>query len=193
MRLKTHMLKWLLIAAFLALPVVAWAFFKPVRVLAPELAGVSCQNESICIDDPTHYAEVSKLYDEAFEFVSSVVGEMKQKPRVIFCTTESCFQSFGFKHGSAKNVGPFGIVIGPHAWKPYYIRHEMIHRLQYEHLGTLKGWLFMPEWFMEGMAYSLSEDPRPDLGKPFQQYRSQFEIWYQKVGKDALWVEAAKL
>jgi len=43
------------------------------------------------------------------------------------------------------------------------------------------------------MAYSLSEDPRVTLAEPFQQYRSQFEAWYAKVGKDRLWVEASNL
>lgn len=34
MRLESHMLKRLLSITLLALPIAAWAFFKPVRVLA---------------------------------------------------------------------------------------------------------------------------------------------------------------
>ena len=30
------------------IPVAAWAFYKPTRVLAPELAGVACVSEVIC-------------------------------------------------------------------------------------------------------------------------------------------------
>lgn len=50
-----------------------------------------------------------------------------------------------------------------------------------------------PAWLMEGMAYALGQDPRPDLGEPWQQYRAAFEKWYQTVGKAHLWEEARKL
>lgn len=187
------MLKRILIFAVLSLPLTAWAIFKPVRILAPELAGVSCINQSICIDDPSRIAEASTLYENSIRFVGATVGGITNKPRVIFCATETCFQSFGFSRSSANAVGTFGIVISPRAWEPYYMRHEMIHYLQKERLGNVKSRLVTPNWFIEGMAYSLSEDPRPILPEPWQQYRSQFDTWYKQVGKEKLWVEAAKL
>lgn len=186
------MLKRFLIVVLLSLPIAAWAFFKPVRILAPELAGVTCVNESICIDDPSRFAEALALYQSSLQFVGSSIGEIKQPPRVVFCVTEACNQSFGFK-SAANTIGTFGIVISPRAWKPYYLRHEMIHHLQKERLGNFQGWLVTPDWFIEGMAYHLSEDPRPALPEPLQQYRSRFNDWYKQVGKEQLWVEAAKL
>ena len=193
MHLESHMLKRLLSIALLALPIAAWAFFKPVRVLAPELAGVSCIGEVICIDDPSRYVEASRLYESAIRFVGASVGEIGHKPLVIFCATDGCFQSFGLGQRSAATIGTFGIVVSPRAWKPHYLRHEMIHHLQKEKLGNLKAWIGTPEWFIEGMAYSLSEDPRPVLTEPWQQYRSRFEVWYRQVGKERLWAEAASL
>jgi hypothetical protein len=68
----------------------------------------------------------------------------------------------------------------------------MIHRLQIQRLGIFAMWR-APQWFVEGMAYSLSEDPRPLLAEAFQQYRSQFEAWYRQVGEERLWVEVRKL
>lgn len=133
------------------------------------------------------------MYDESLMFVGTTVGEIRKQPLVIFCVTEGCYQSFGSGRPTAKTVATFGIVISPRGWKPYYIRHEMIHHLQRERLGTLKSWLVTPSWFMEGMAYSLSEDPRESLAEPFQQYRSQFEAWYRDVGKNRLWEKASKL
>ena len=186
------MLKRFLIVVLLSLPMAAWAFFKPVRILAPELAGVTCVNAFICIDDLSRLAEASALYQSALQFVGSSIGEIEQPPRVVFCATEACNESFGFK-SAANTIGTFGIVISPRAWKPYYLRHEMIHHLQKERLGNFKGWLVTPDWFIEGMAYRLSEDPRPALPEPLQQYRSRFDDWYQQVGKEQLWVEAAKL
>lgn len=187
------MLKRLLIVTVLLLPLAAWAFFKPVRVLAPEAAGVSCVTATICIDDPSRLADALKLYENSIQFVGTSVGEISNRPRVIFCTTETCFRSFGFSRSYANTVGTFGIVISPRAWEPYYLRHEMIHHLQKERLGNIKGWLITPNWLIEGMAYSLSEDPRPVLPEPWQQYRSQFDAWYQQVGKEHMWAQAAKL
>ncbi|MGR9015034.1 MAG: hypothetical protein ACU83U_15470 [Gammaproteobacteria bacterium] len=186
------MLKRLLLVGMLCAPVAAWAFFKPVRVVAPELAGVSCINYTLCTDDVSRYQEAAKLYDEALHFVNFSVGSIENKPRVIFCSSDICSQFFEMGQHAGVNVGTFGIVISPRAWKPYYVRHEMIHHLQNEKLGMIKAWR-EPKWFMEGMAYSLSEDPRQKLSEPFEQYRSQFEDWYSLVGKDRLWTEANNL
>lgn len=186
------MLKQLLLTGMLCIPAAVWAFIKPVRVVAPELAGISCINDTLCTDDVSRYQEAAKLYDEAWHFVDLSVGLIENKPRVIFCNSDACFQSFGLGKRSGATIGIFGIVISPRAWKPYYVRHEMIHHLQNEKLGMIKAWS-APKWFMEGMAYSLSEDPRPKLADPFEQYRSQFEDWYRLVGKEQLWIEAHDL
>lgn len=69
----------------------------------------------------------------------------------------------------------------------------MIHHVQNERLGSLRVWTVSPEWFIEGMAYSLSEDPRPVLSEPWQHDRRQFEAWFRQVGKEHLWQEAANL
>lgn len=187
------MLKRSLLIALLALPIAAWAFFKPVRIIAPELAGVSCISKAICIDDPSRYSQASGLYESAIQFVGASVGEIRHKPLVVFCATERCFQSFGLGKRSAATIGTYGIVVSPRAWEPHYVRHEMIHHLQKEKLGILKAWLGTPEWFIEGMAYSLSQDPRPVLAAPWQQYRAQFEAWYPQVGRQRLWDAAANL
>jgi hypothetical protein len=76
---------------------------------------------------------------------------------------------------------------------PHFVRHEMIHHLQKERLGLLKSWLVTPQWFTEGMAYALSNDPRPTLAEPWQGYRSRFEAWYRLIGKERLWDEASGL
>lgn len=186
------MLKHLLLICMLLIPAAAWAFIKPVRIVAPELAGVSCSSDFICTDDVSRYQEAAALYDESLHFVDTRVGSIENKPRVIFCSTDACFQSFGFKKQAGANIGIFGIVISPRAWKPYYVRHEIIHHLQNEKLGMIKAWR-EPEWFMEGMAYSLSEDPRQKLSEPFEQYRSQFEVWYRLMGKERIWIEARNL
>jgi len=193
MRLDRHMLKRLLLVAFLAVPIAAWAFLKPIRVVAPEWNGVSCVNDIICTDDPSRYVAASNLYESSRQFVEAAVGPMERKPRVVFCSTDSCFQSFGLGKRSAATLGTVAIVVSPRAWQPHYVRHEMLHHVQNERLGSLKVWMVSPEWFVEGMAYSLSEDPRPVLSEPWQHDRTQFEAWFRQVGKERLWEAAANL
>lgn len=193
MRLAPHMLKRLFLATLLVAPFAAWAFLKPVRVLAPELNGVSCVSGVICTDDPSRYAAASSLYESARQFVEAAVGPMERKPRVVFCSTDICFHSFGLGRRSAATLGTVAIVVSPRAWQLHYVRHEMLHHVQNERLGSLKAWLASPEWFIEGMAYSLSEDPRPVLSEPWQHDRSEFEAWFRQVDKDRLWEAAARL
>ncbi|HXI02620.1 MAG TPA: hypothetical protein VNI57_05530 [Candidatus Saccharimonadales bacterium] len=185
--------RWILPAILLALPPAAWAGFKPVRILAPRLNGVTCPGGPVCVDDPSRLAEASRLYEEAVAFVDSNVGRIASRPRAVFCATQACFESFGFEKASSQTIGTFGIVIGPRGWAPHLVRHEMIHHLQHERLGSLEAWLFTPKWFIEGMAYSLSGDPRPELSQPWEGYRERFQEWYGKIGKDRLWEAAARL
>ncbi|MGV1097838.1 hypothetical protein ACUUL3_00315 [Thiovibrio sp. JS02] len=186
------MLKRLFFVVVLLSPAAAWFLYKPVRVLAPRLvAGVTCGTENICTDDPARLEEAERLYNDALQFVVSSVAPIEKNPRVVFCASEACFHAFGFTRSSANTVGVFGMVVGPRAWNQTYLRHEMIHHLQAERMGVYGQWR-SPEWFKEGMAYSLSNDPRKNLAEPFQHYRARFEEWYRGVGKERLWEEDKK-
>ena len=181
-----------LLICLVASPAAAWAFYKPVRVLAPGLAGVSCASALVCTDDASRRAEAAALYDRAYAFVTASVGAIEDKPRAIFCASQACFRSFGFDRAVAHTVGVSGIVVGPRGWTDRVLRHEMIHHLQAERLGVIRQWL-MPDWFSEGMAHALGEDPRPALGEPWQGHRARFRRWYRSVGKENFWREARRL
>jgi len=104
--------------ALLCVPIATWALAKPIRVLAPSLAGVSCITDAICTDVPSRGREARDLYDEAVRFIELKVGPIDSPPRrVVFCQSEVCAQSFGIGRSSA-NTLPFGIVYGPRAWIP---------------------------------------------------------------------------
>lgn len=62
-----------------------------------------------------------------------------------------------------------------------------------EHIGSVHALLFTPEWFIEGMAYALSEDPRRLLPEPMEGWCSKFEAWYSAVKNEALWDAARRL
>ncbi len=85
----------------------------------------------------------------------------------------------------ARAVGKSALVIGPRGWKPHYVKHEIVHYWQAENIGIIK-MLLMDDWLIEGMAYALSDDPRPELEQPWQSYRTKFTEWYTTVDQDTL-------
>jgi len=181
-----------IIILVLSIPVVAWYFYKPVRVLFPEFAGVVCVQEHMCLESVDMIEIAEKLYVNSQDYVQATVSNFEHRPKFIFCETQSCFEGFGFSKASAQSIGKVAIVVGPNGWKQHIVQHEMIHYIQNEKLGTIK-FLSMPAWFVEGMAYSLSQDPREVLSEPWESYRNTFNEWYQIVGPDNLWQEAKKL
>jgi hypothetical protein len=192
MRLSRPSLRVRLLVMLVVVPLVTWFAVKPVRVIEPRLAGVSCVSATVCIDDLTRLEEAAGLYAEAVAFVPDLLGSFKGKPRVIFCATQACADAFGLGARAAVTVGTMGTVIGPRAWESFFVRHELIHYAQAERLGTLR-LLFKPQWFVEGMAYALSQDPREPLTEPFESQRRRFRAWYAAVGKQGLWQAARDL
>ncbi len=181
----------LLCALVVCIPVVALAYAQP-RLVIQAIAPVSCFRDVVCTDDAARSAEAAALYDEALLFLAQSIAPLDKKPLAVFCASDSCYEAFGRTGAAARSVGGFCIVVGPRGWKPYYVRHEMIHRLQWQHLGAYR--MFRePEWFVEGMAYALSGDSRETLAPPFQEFRAKFLHWYDGVPKDELWDEARKL
>ena len=174
-------------------PIAAWAALKPMRVFAPELLGLHCSARGVCVDDLSRLDEATELKDEAVAFVNRRVGVVQTVPRTVFCATSQCAKAFGFTSQGAYNVGTFGVVVSPRGWHSYFVRHELIHHLQNERLGSLNAWLFKPNWFLEGMAYSLSEDPRRPLPEPLEAWRAHFEAWYPNTGAANLWQAAEAL
>lgn len=178
--------KRLALLLFVIVPIASWALVKPIRVVLPLLAGATCPTAQVCIDDVSQLAAASALYVEAQAFVAQTLNPLRGEPRVIFCSTQACADAFGLGARSAVTVGTIGTVIGPHAWKNYYVRHELIHQLQAQKWGVAST-VLKPSWLVEGMAYALSEDPRPVLAEPWQAYRAQFIVWHAQLGHTDIW------
>lgn len=183
----------LVLVAVLASPFAAWAFIKPLRVLAPQWAGVQCYAGDVCTDDPSRVGEAVALKSAAVQFVNLKVGPIERVPRMILCSSTACESSFGFRGGASYNVGTSGLVVARRGWQPHFLRHELIHHIQGERLGALRLWLITPEWLIEGMAYSLSEDPRRPLSEPWESFRAQYETWASQVPREELWSRAKAL
>jgi hypothetical protein len=172
-----------------ALPAAALAFVKPLRVAVPSLMpGIVCTQPNLCIDDLAALGKAEQLYQAGYARAASAVGPFQHAPRMVFCTTARCADTFGIGRRAAEAVGNFGTVVAPRGWATYYVAHELIHHRQAEALGNLAV-ATKPRWLIEGMAYALSGDPRP-LSEPFAQWRSRFNAWQAKQGTHDLWTAA---
>ncbi len=172
------------------IPIAAWAMVKPLRIVAPELLGLSCTADNICIDDLSRLPEARALLTSSVAFVHAQLGPIHTRPRAVFCSSPQCSRKFGLGRSAAFSVGEVGLIFSDRAWEPFYMRHELIHHLQNERLGTINAWLFKPSWFIEGMAYSRSQDPRRPLPEPLEAWRNQYEEWERKLGSATLWSAA---
>jgi hypothetical protein len=182
-----------LLIAVLMLPVAALAIVKPLRVVVPSLVpGIACPLPNICTDNIERLTDAQQLYKEGVATAVAAVGPFHRLPRVVFCTTSECADSFGLGRRAAETVGDFGLVVAPRGWKPFYLAHELIHFRQAESLGNLAV-ATKPKWLIEGMAYSLSGDPRHPLGEPFEQWRAQFDRWHANLGARDIWEAASRV
>ena len=186
-------LKPLVAATVLAAPIATWALWKPIRALAPELAGVECYEGGVCTDAPARVEEARKLREDSLRFVAQKAGTFQAAPTMIFCSTAQCEKSFGFRGNAAYNLGASRLVVSSRGWLPFYISHELIHCVQVERIGGFRMLLHTPTWLIEGMAYSLSEDPRRPLTEPWETYRQQFEVWAIQGPPEELWQRAVAL
>lgn len=158
-------------------PAAAFSFYKPVRVLVPETFGVSC-DQNVCVDDPAQREAAIALLNSAKERLKTQQGLIINNPKIIFCGTDKCRNTFGLGKKSGFTLGTFGIAISPRGWKEFYVAHELIHYWQADNFGSLV-LLNGEPWLTEGMAYALSNDPRKELHEPFETYRQKFSEWHR--------------
>ncbi|MCA8217911.1 hypothetical protein LGN20_28775 [Burkholderia cepacia] len=187
---RSHVV-YALTGLLVALPIAAYALVKPLRVVAPALVpGVSCPSADICTDDAARLGDARQLYRDGYARAAAAVGAFREAPRVVFCSTRACADAFGLGQRAALTLGNFGVVVAPRGWQTYFLAHELIHHRQAEVLGNLAV-VTKPRWLIEGMAYSLSDDPRHPLAEPFEAWRARFGAWHAALGGQSLW-EAAR-
>ena len=179
----TRLKKVLMVSALVALGLLlaACALYKPLRVLTPEIFGLTCMSDDICVEDPATITEATALRDNALRFVEENIGPLRQPPRVLFCGSEECFARFGNPAVSALYFwGMETLLINEKGWQDYILRHELIHHWQVQQFGPVQS-SRLPRWYIEGMAYSLSQDPRNPLPRTdIEEWRAQFDAWVEE-------------
>lgn len=149
------------------------------RLAVPEASGLTCFPNGICVENPARKDEATALSDDAMSFVQRKFGPLKVAPRMLFCETRTCTTKFGSPDVAALYfLGTNRIVVGETGWVKFILRHEMIHHWQVETFGALRVDRKLPRWYIEGMAYELSNDPRKSvLNEEADKQRLQFRAW----------------
>jgi hypothetical protein len=184
-------LKLALLALALASPALAWASFKPVRILAPELNGVTCR-DTVCVEEPSEFARAERLQRAAIAAVGRKLVPLEQAPLTVFCSTRECYRSFGGGLERGATLFNWGVIVPPESWQPYIVEHEYIHMLQAQQLG-LVGRQRTPDWYKEGMPFLVSDPPDFDLPDYARPLAARYQDWERKVGRRNVWKAAAEL
>ena len=105
------------------MPAIAWATFKPVRILAPALNGVTCADR-VCVEDPSRLTEALALQRAAVAEVGRKLVPLKDAPVTVFCSTRRCYHSFGGGMERGAALFNWGVILPPESWVPYIVEHE---------------------------------------------------------------------
>ncbi|MFI5839283.1 hypothetical protein ACIA8K_06150 [Catenuloplanes sp. NPDC051500] len=154
----------LLIALLIALTIIAAA----VLVLAfPSVAALACPRcYNLSQTRPQVYVErgatdaqretVTSALSAADTAIRAFYGGRAADPRVLACVTDACYQRLG--GGGSKGIAILnrGLMLSPDGLTPVIATHELAHVELHARLGSSS----VPQWFDEGLAVVLSDDPR---------------------------------
>ena len=183
----------LLVVAALALcaPALAWATFKPVRILAPELNGMKCRDR-VCVEDASRFAAAVALLRAALVQVGRKLVPLRRPPLTVFCSSRACYRSFGGGLERGATLFDWGVILPPESLVPHIVEHEYIHMLQAQELGLI-GRQRTPGWFKEGMPFFVSDPPAYDLPDYARPLAARYAAWERVVDRRNVWKAAAEL
>jgi hypothetical protein len=185
MRMTRRSLLLAALVAALCAPALAWAFFKPVRIFAPDFNGVRCR-ERVCVDDPAQFDRATALQRAAVAAVGRKLVPLERAPLTVFCATNACYRSFGGGGERGATLFDWGVILPPQSWVAHIVEHEYIHMLQAQQLG-LYGRQQTPDWFKEGMPFLVSAPPDFDLPDYARPLAAEYAAWEARVGRANVW------
>jgi hypothetical protein len=188
---QSRALRWSALAFLALMPIIAWASFKPIRILAPTLNGVTCV-ALVCVEEPAKLALAQTLQGNAVKAVGHKLSPLQNVPLTVFCSSRECYQSFGGGMERGAALLNWGVIIPPESWVPHIVEHEYIHMLQAQELGLL-GREATPLWFKEGMPFLISAPPTYDLPAYARPLVAQYQDWEQSEGRGNVWQRAQDL
>ena len=135
---------------------------RAARLLLPEQFGLSRIDDGLYVetgaDDETRTKLITAV-TRAENAIRTAYGGVESRPVVNACITDACYASFGGMGSRAKIYGNY-ILLSPQGLDWHFLAHEWSHDEIRSRLTTMAWWRRLPQWFDEGVAVTISRDPK---------------------------------
>ena len=132
--------------------------------------------------------QVSDAVDEGTRRVAAFFGGLRSAPTFLACLTDECYSGIG--GGGERGIAVLNraVMLSPRGIDPVIAAHELTHVELHARLGKRT----VPQWFDEGLAVLVSDDPRylrPDgdrcLVEPAWPLPDTLDGWLTAASADA--------
>lgn len=148
---------------FAAIAAVALAYPAAAAVACPTCYGFAALGGNIYVDRTMPQAERKQTQDivrQARDKVSAFYGARQGDPLILVCASADCYGRMG---GGSRGMAMFdmALILAPSGNNPVIAAHELSHIELHSRIGHLKTFeRAVPQWFDEGLAVVVSNDPR---------------------------------
>jgi hypothetical protein len=105
-------------------------------------------------DDAAYQA----LIADADRHIAAFYGSRRSDPRVLMCSTTSCYQRLGGGGEKGRALRNWSLMLSPAGTNATIATHELSHVEFHQRLGSARS--KVPQWFDEGLAVLVSDDAR---------------------------------
>lgn len=135
---------------------------RAIKLLAPTWFGMQRIANHVYVDKATtapQRDEILTIVSQAHDRVGRYYGAINCQPNLFFCSTEKSFQSFGGSRQTGATFWTAASLFSPRGQSSAIVAHEWSHAELHTRIGFWN-WLGVPQWFDEGLAVTVSEEPR---------------------------------
>ena len=157
--------RWLATAALgvvlSAVLVLVIAYPSVAATTCPRCFGLVALGDGLYVERGRSDAErqqLVELYTEANQRIAGFYGDRRSAPSVLACFTTDCYTRIGGGRERGVAVLNRAVMLSPRGIDPVIAAHELSHVEFHERLGAQQGQV--PQWFDEGLAVLVSDDPR---------------------------------
>lgn len=101
------------------------------------------------------------VVDEGRAKVRAFYRQLESHPEILLCTTDACYKRVGGGASRGMALLDRALVLSPRGLNPTIAAHELAHVELHARLGLVKTMRrTIPQWFDEGLAVYVSDDPR---------------------------------
>lgn len=153
-----------LILAVTAICGVAAACPAAAAVVCPRCYGFATIDGGVYAEagtDPAKRAVIAGILNQARDRVGTFYGGLRSTPTILVCATQECYRRVGGGGSRGMAVLDRALFLSPRGTDAVIAAHELAHIELHYRVGLVKAARrVVPQWFDEGLAVTVSDDPR---------------------------------